>query len=742
MSFRIHTVAKEIGVDRKELLKILQDRGYDVKTVSSTIDRITAESLREEFGKDWHATMASEFVPKQASKENVGNAKGSSSEWDQESTYIESISESGNINLDAVADNKPVIRYTSEGFELEVREFLMNNLKVGYSILSKWFLFMPLNMAKKAERSLGYEMDHLLHVRFKDKDAIVIIECKNQPITIEEFKGKVDWYAEYGGKRKSVVNQLRNHVQAILQSVNLKKDKQFEVICFAVSSIETTSSSETSVHIGGSKIRMIALSYNRFKQYMLDVYEDKNSQFCRIEQSDYLRQIRQGIPLPELGHPVIPDAISYIKRCRRTLDFTLFQSFSPTAHKWAINGSAGMGKSVLLAYTVAVLSTDYVIHMNEDGRKVLVQFKNNVDSIPSHSDRAIRVYSLNQKQLDILKYYWEYFILEYRKVDPSLPFKIVNPVFEIWSSDSLIDGNVCCIDEAHDLDLQSQHIISKWILSKTNKRYLVIACDRHQKLRLSKDDYGSRMIEGLSFSGSSKKLYRIYRNSFSVYVASISILFRWFAPRGPKIIPEKEILRNSFGFEVVYRSKKDGCNLKVKEDAHPANNWNYTLSSFPDNPTAFNWVKQYHFSKRDVLWVRFSEEDKLFNYELLNEHYTYHNLHTSESPDIIDKYIKGQEYPIVIIEGVPNGMNSKNQEVMLQSRREMYLCASRANCFLYLIYGEACSDDIKVELDNMLSNLSCHGNTRYPSKSWSAKFSFGDDLISFNEYDDIVGSNN
>jgi len=59
MSVRIHTIAKEIGMDNKELLKLLQDREYDVKTVSSTIDNITADSLREEF-KDLGAGTKSE----------------------------------------------------------------------------------------------------------------------------------------------------------------------------------------------------------------------------------------------------------------------------------------------------------------------------------------------------------------------------------------------------------------------------------------------------------------------------------------------------------------------------------------------------------------------------------------------------------------------------------------------------------------------------------------------------------
>lgn len=49
MSVRIHQLSKEIGMDNKELIKLLQSRGFEVKSPSSTIDNISAESLVEEF---------------------------------------------------------------------------------------------------------------------------------------------------------------------------------------------------------------------------------------------------------------------------------------------------------------------------------------------------------------------------------------------------------------------------------------------------------------------------------------------------------------------------------------------------------------------------------------------------------------------------------------------------------------------------------------------------------------------
>tara|TARA_B100001093_G_scaffold285723_2_gene272931 strand:+ start:3999 stop:6320 length:2322 start_codon:yes stop_codon:yes gene_type:complete len=49
MSVRIHAIAKEVGKTSKEVLGILADRGYDLKSASSTIDNITAQSIIEEF---------------------------------------------------------------------------------------------------------------------------------------------------------------------------------------------------------------------------------------------------------------------------------------------------------------------------------------------------------------------------------------------------------------------------------------------------------------------------------------------------------------------------------------------------------------------------------------------------------------------------------------------------------------------------------------------------------------------
>ena len=49
MSVRIHAIAKQTNKTSKEVIAILAERGYEVKSASSTIDNITAQSLIDEF---------------------------------------------------------------------------------------------------------------------------------------------------------------------------------------------------------------------------------------------------------------------------------------------------------------------------------------------------------------------------------------------------------------------------------------------------------------------------------------------------------------------------------------------------------------------------------------------------------------------------------------------------------------------------------------------------------------------
>jgi translation initiation factor IF-2 len=59
MSVRIHEISKQTGVSSKEIIELLQERGYEVSTASSGIDPISAESLIEELSKNAEAPAES-----------------------------------------------------------------------------------------------------------------------------------------------------------------------------------------------------------------------------------------------------------------------------------------------------------------------------------------------------------------------------------------------------------------------------------------------------------------------------------------------------------------------------------------------------------------------------------------------------------------------------------------------------------------------------------------------------------
>ena len=50
MSIRVHELAKHCGLTNKQMLEKLQEMRYPVKSHSSTVDKITAESIEKEYG--------------------------------------------------------------------------------------------------------------------------------------------------------------------------------------------------------------------------------------------------------------------------------------------------------------------------------------------------------------------------------------------------------------------------------------------------------------------------------------------------------------------------------------------------------------------------------------------------------------------------------------------------------------------------------------------------------------------
>lgn len=66
MSVRIYQLSKQIGIENRELLALLRERGFAVKSVSSTIDNISADALIKEYAAEQEAPPKSTFKPEEA----------------------------------------------------------------------------------------------------------------------------------------------------------------------------------------------------------------------------------------------------------------------------------------------------------------------------------------------------------------------------------------------------------------------------------------------------------------------------------------------------------------------------------------------------------------------------------------------------------------------------------------------------------------------------------------------------
>ncbi len=198
-------------------------------------------------------------------------------------------------------------------------------------------------------------------------------------------------------------------------------------------------------------------------------------------------------------------------------------------------------------------------------------------------------------------------------------------------------------------------------------------------------------------------------------MASLALMFRWLADEGPKVLPTLEQMRDYFGFADVRKIAVEGMIATFRSDAHPGNSWCHTVARFPDVLAVYTLLEQQQLQSNEVLWVRFSEEDAEFDYERIANRWTYHNCRTGDAQKISDKYIKGQDYPVVVIEGFPGFMERWEEHSvaspaaetrMWAFRRELYLCASRATGFLYFVCNVAQTPEvssIQSEIDAIIA---------------------------------------
>lgn len=615
----------------------------------------------------------------------------------------------------------------------------------------------------------GYEIDNLLHWQNGDDDRLVIIECKDSPIEIASTRGTIppenqEWYSRTQDGRKNLKDQLFNQAESIWQNLCVPPTQRRRIDAIVVSSSFNTPRLKSvlfadqglTLHLV-SESQLIELLGSADKMAAtLDT--GKNGRFLRVAQSDLLRLARQSVIVPELGHPEIDQAMELIRRCRQTLDGRLFDFFEPRDRRWAINGSAGMGKSVLLAYTVTVISTGKTLRDvprdKNDRTPQRVELVDHVDDrlkLPPVHQRKILVIGLKPRQLDVLRAQWEQFHNRFLHLAGNF-LPDVKPHFQKWQTSlQLSDYNVICIDEAHDLSAADQERIAAW-WHKDTSRYLTIACDHHQKLRLAGAEHEKWMLKGIPFAGCSTRLKRNYRSPTPVYCAALGLMFRWFAPAGPKVVPTTDELQKGFGFTVQSLDRRKGgvVDLTILNDAHPANHWRYTVSRFTHSDAAYSWLSSNTLTANDVLWVRFGEQDHnaIFDAEDIKKHYNYKDLNSLGSHNTIDAEIKGREFPVVVVEGLPTRIGTATGDADVWSlRRQLYLCASRATAFLFFVFDDVDhspeSSAIAAELEAMLAALSAPIDPgRASSKTWAFSFSLPETPVSMDVFldDAEIGS--
>ncbi|MBU1020418.1 MAG: hypothetical protein KJ847_04325, partial [Firmicutes bacterium] len=522
------------------------------------------------------------------------------------------------------------------------------NKKFPFSLLSNIILYRN---DRDVNDSFANEIDYLFHRKSNGVDHLIVVEVKQREIygnIITELPTPTSkWKLNYDGKEKDIKKQVVDQGAALKQFCkNITNSEEPEIQYWIVDMRERVVNAITDK------------TNNNLKLLTLEGFNEEISKInsvVKVEHSIFLREIRKGIVSPELGHPELSNAIQFIKICRQSLDDQIYRFFQPRNRFYALNGCAGMGKSVLLAYSIFVFGTDHAVYF-DNGEPKLKPFRER-EMLPPKNNRWIFVYAVKKKQIDILQSYYNS-IFKYTSQMINTQLQPLQPIFKQWKGKIDKKCNILIIDEAHDLSVQDQRLIADWInLNSSNPqgKYLLVACDRNQSLKRSDKD--ENIIEGINFSGHSTRLNRIYRCPFPVYVASIGILFRWFAREGAGVLLSSQKLREHFGFNSKVESNSERMALTMRNDCHPGNNWEQTVDIVDDCSTIYAHLSQSTFEREDILWACFEKMEPEFDYTEIQQKYTYVDLRNDDAENEIDKNIKGQEFAVVVIEGLPKNMN-------------------------------------------------------------------------------------
>lgn len=646
-------------------------------------------------------------------------------------------------------------------FELFIGELLAESFRFG--VLSHIPLF---NGESREEDLYATELDHLIHYRRNGVDHLVIVECKNQAITStakknsKAPKGNGKWYVHYSNKtdngkvvwRASETRyQLRRQAEALTQLIEVEPGNQLVIECWVVHRREDCQ----------------PLSYSPakgpiFKAFNVSQLKEKLANLQSIEpvprnRSLYLAQLERGIPRTGAPHPPIPDALEYIKRASRPIDSNLFKRFNgwfrTKDNLWAIKGTAGSGKSVLMAYTLAVLATNHRIVFDRDSDSLVLEESAGFmpKGVAPFEQRIVYAYAMSRFQLEALQRHFDSFIQFLAEHSNTAQPATLKVHFQIWDGKIPSEATCVIIDEAHDLNSEAQVTVKQWHQKKSNAdRYLIIGLDRQQHTRIHSSKR-QPFIQGLNFSNRHSMLSRTYRSPISVFMASKALLFRWYAKKGPMIRPG--LIKPQEKFEKFYTfkggigvkvecddEKSDDCRIWIRNDTHPANYWNHTVDLFESGKELADILQQERVAKSQVMWLRFDGQDTDIEDRYLSNQFEYHRVSPTAPEEFIDQNIKGLEFPIVVIEGLPTNFdNWTTPEKLWQARRLLYICATRATGFLYFVLnGKGSQKQPREEIQRILDQFETSirkgheaGETWFMDFKWRPK-----DLVELTDYDD------
>lgn len=257
---------------------------------------------------------------------------------------------------------------------------------------------------------------------------------------------------------------------------------------------------------------------------------------------------------------------------------------------------------------------------------------------------------------------------------------------------------------------EAHRIIAAWKNDEPDKRYLLVACDHHQRLRLAGS--AATIIEGLKpwlhgpHVAPAAKLPKSVSGVCGQLGADVPLIHAKWAEGhsddkrvlGSVWIQCRGTRRTRVGIE-QHQRLPSGQSLVLH---------GFAFSQRPRRPATGPVT-----SSRRRFVGAFRGEETLFDYEQLAA-FTYHPMQGDGSAGIIDKYIKGQEFSVVVVEGLPRAafgepasnpgaIPSEDEMQMWQARRELFLCASRANVFLFFVLrdgapGEAENERLLAEL--------------------------------------------